>query len=665
MILIVRKPFAKMRGNLKWNKAKNDIVCGFRGEVDSVHKSIKSWLLGEKLASNQIHEEKFTVFWGLPVLASDAISSVAYAAEEILWAFVPVIGVASYFWLPKVAGAIVILLVLLTISYRQIVEAYPNGGGAYIVAKDNLKTIFGLIVGASLSVDYTLTVAVSISAATAAITSAIPFLFTHKVAIAIMLILLIAFGNLRGVKDSSKIFSIPTYAFMMAIIILIFMGLVKTFQGSFAPHPDLMSPDLSFGTQAISLFLILKAFSSGCAAVTGVEAICDAVPNFKEPAPQNAKNAYILLAIAVFITFAGTSYLAQVFQAVPNEKQTVIAQLAIQVFGKGFMFYLIQATTAIILAMAANTAFVGFPTLISVISRDGYAPRQLASRGHRLNYSNGILLLALAAALLVIIFQGDTHALIPLYAVGVFTSFTLAQAGMCRRWWRLKPKGWHYKAFINGLGCLVTFVAVLVIGVTKFISGAWIVFIIIPILIYGMYRIKNHYKTVAGQLDIPNAVLQQLKLKARQVPYVIIPIDSLNKMVIKSLNYAQSISPNVEVFHVETYEGEADKLRKKWRMLDTDIPLVIKQSPYREVIKSLVEHIESEEHSSQPGDIITILLPQFVVSKPWQMALHNNTSLFITNALLKERDIVVSILPFQVEDDSEPDGPVQNGETKQ
>lgn len=616
-----------------------------------MRKSIKSWLLGEKLSSNRVGEEKFNVLWGLPVLASDAISSVSYAVEEILLVFIPVIGIASYFWLPQVAGAVIILLMILTVSYRQIVDAYPNGGGAYIVAKDNLQPIFGLIVGASLSVDYTLTVAVSISAGTAAITSAIPSLHTHKVAIAIVIILLMAFGNLRGVKESTKLFSIPTYAFVLSIVVLIVAGIFKSIQGVTVTLPNPANAAIPLGTQAVTLFLILRAFSSGCAALTGVEAICDAVPNFQEPARKNAKKAYILLAAAVFVTFVGTAYLATIYHAVPNEHMTVLAQLASGIFGKGIMFYVMQVTTAIILAMAANTAFAGFPTLISIISRDGYAPRQLAARGHRLNYSNGILLLALGGALLVIIFKGSTHALIPLYAVGVFTSFTLAQAGMFMRWIRLKPKGWHYKAVVNGLGCLVTFITVIIVSVTKFTSGAWVVFIIIPFIIFVMYKIKHHYQVIADELDIPKEALTNVEFKEKPKPHIIIPIDSLNKMVIKALNYAKGISQTVEVFHIETYEGEADKLRKKWAMLNTDVPLVIKQSPYREVVKTLLAHIDSEEHSSQPGDIIMVLLPQFVVKKRWEVALHNNTSLFITNALLKERDIIVSIMPFQVEED--------------
>ncbi|MDP4161337.1 MAG: amino acid permease, partial [Bacillota bacterium] len=423
--------------------------------------------------------------------------------------------------------------------------------------------------------------------------------------------------------------------------------------GGIAPTPMVSDSPVTFGTQAISLFLLLRAFSSGCAAVTGVEAICDAVPNFKDPAVKNAKLAYGLLTLAVIITFGGITYLATVFHPAPSTQQTGIAQLATSVFGRGIMFYIIQGTTTIILAMAANTAFAGFPILLSIIARDGYVPRQFALRGHRLGFSNGILLLAIAAGTLVIIFQGDTHLLIPLYAIGVFTSFTLAQAGICLRWLRTKPKGWIYKAIINGLGTLITFVTVIVIAITKFLSGAWVVLLIIPVLVVLMFRIRNHYSTVAKRLDIPNDRIERLKLSPKPMPYVIIPIQSLNVMVIKTLRYAKSLSNEVEVFNVETYEGEADKLRNKWAKLKTDVPLVIKQSAYRDIVGPLTEYIKSNEHASRPGDVITVLLPQFVVAKPWEMALHNNTSLFIARALLSYRNIVVSMVPFQIEEKSQ------------
>lgn len=612
-------------------------------------KQFLRWIFGKSLETDRLGDEKFNVFWGMPVLSSDAISSVAYAVEEMLYVLMPVVGIASFIWMPKIAITIILLLLILTFSYRHVVDAYPNGGGAYIVAKENLGPLYGLIAGASLSVDYTLTVAVSICAGTAALISAMPGLFPHRVAIAVIIIILLVIGNVRGIKESSRIFSIPTYAFILAVIALVVFGIIKHATGNNPSVPDPSISHLTFGTQAVTLFLLLKAFASGCSALTGVEAVSNAVPNFQDPAPQNAKNSYTLLVIAIIICFGGVAYLAKIYHAVPTPELTVMAQISLDVFGKGGMFYIIQAATAIILAMAANTAFAGFPTLLSVIAQDGYAPRQMALRGHRLNFTNGITFLAIFAIILVVIFKADTHLLIALYAVGVFTSFTLSQTGMLVHWFRLKSKGWQYKAAVNGLGALTTFIAVIIVAVTKFTSGAWIVIIVVPLIVMLMYKIKQHYRSIAQQLDIPNDMLGRLDLDNPSEHHVIIPIDSLNGMVIKALRYARSMSQEVEAFHVETYAGEADKLRRKWDMLNTRIPLVIKQSPYRDVVGTLIEYIDSEEHASRPGDLITVLLPQFLVRKWYEALLHNNTSLFIANALFSKHNVVVSVLPFHLE----------------
>jgi amino acid transporter len=607
------------------------------------------WLLGKRLATSQLGEEKYSVFWGLPILASDAVSSVAYAVEEILYILVPAVGLLSFLWVPRVAGAIIILLVILTLSYRQTVEAYPGGGGAYIVAKDNLKPVYGLIIGASLLVDYTLTVAVSISAGTAAITSALPGLYDYRVIIAVAIIALMVIGNLRGVRESSRLFSIPTYAFLFMTIALIAVGIYK-YSAGYVQVAEPPLAEMSAGIQAVSLVLLLRAFSSGCAAVTGVEAISDAVPSFKEPSVLNAKRTYVLLAFFVILTFGGMAYLAKIYQVAPMEGQTVMAQLANEVFGKGVMFYLVQATTAVILGMAANTAFAGFPILLSIIAQDGYAPRQFAMRGHRLSFSNGIIFLAALAAILVVIFGGETHLLIPLYALGVFTSFTLAQIGLLVRWFRQKERGWHYKAFINGLGAVISLITVLIIGVTKFVHGAWIVLLVVPITVKVMQRIKQHYESVAEQLDIPNETLPRLNLNPGVTHYIIVPLDSFNAMVAKALRYARSLSPNVVAFNVELKEGGSDKLRKKWQQLNTDIPLVVRYSTYREIINTLSEYIESVQRHCQPGDMITILLPQFFVSRWWETVLHNNTSLFIANSMVHKRNVIISVVPFYVED---------------
>jgi amino acid transporter len=612
------------------------------------------WVLGEKLANAQLHEQKYNVFWGMPLLSSDAISSVAYAVDEMLFILAPVIGAASYVWMPRITAVIIVLLFILTFSYRQTVAAYPNGGGSYIVASDNLGHIPGLIAGASLATDYVLTVSVSIAAGVAAITSAFPGLYPDRVIISLAIVIVMVIGNMRGVKESSRIFSIPTYAFIFAILALVIIGAIKHLTVGFTGQDVLVHPSAATAlpalTEAAFIFMILRAFSSGCAALTGVEAISNGVPNFEPPSYKRAQHAYLMLGAAAFLTFGGVAYLATLYHAVPNDQITVTAQLAYDVFGRTWMFYVVQATTMIILALAANTGFADFPVLFSIIAQDRYAPRQLALRGHRLNFSNGILVLAVLASILIVIFQGDTHLLIPLYAVGVFTAFTLSQTGMFVHWLRLKTSGWRWKAAINGLGAVMTFVTVIIIGVTKFMMGAWIVILLIPLIILLMLRIHRHYCQVAQRLNVPNEELSRLSLSAHYSHHVIIPIDSLNAMVVNALRYAKSLGPNVEAFHVETFTGEADKLRRKWELLNTDIPLIIRHSPFREVVGPLIEYIGSEEHASQPGDMITVLLPQFIVTKWWDMALHNNTSLFIANALFHEKNIVVSVLPFALED---------------
>lgn len=611
-------------------------------------KQFFRWVFGKAMETRQLTEEKLNVFWGMPILASDAISSVAYAVDEMLWIMIPVVGISSFIWMPRIALAIVILLLILTFSYRQVVEAYPNGGGAYIVAKENLGTTQSLIAGASLQVGYILTVAVSICAGTNALISAMPNLFPYRVAIAVIFVILLVIGNVRGIRESSRIFSFPTYAFIFSVIIMIIAGLIKYSSGGFTPVPA-PPGQMPFGDQAVTLFILLAAFSSGCSALTGVEAVSNAVPNFRDPAPDNAKKTYLLLALSIVICFGGVAYLTKLYHVSPTPELTGMAQISLAIFGKGVMFYIIQATTTIILAMAANTAFAGFPTLLSIIAQDGYAPRQMAMRGHRLNFNNGITFLAVLAIILILIFRADTHLLIPLYAVGVFAAFTLSQTGMLMHWFKAKTPGWKARAFINGLGALVTGLALLIVGVTKFTAGAWIVFLIVPFIIWVMQRVKRHYITVAEQLDIPNDVLGYLDLDTPLAHHIIIPIDSFNAMVVKAVRYARSITPNVEVFHVETYEGEADKLRRKWAMLGTSIPLIIKESPYREVVGPLIDYIDSEEHGAAPGDMITVLLPQFFVYKWYHAVLHNNTSIFIANAMLNKHNVIVSILPFYLE----------------
>lgn len=608
---------------------------------------LASLLIGKSLKTDELKDEKFNIFWGLPILSSDAISSVAYAGEEILWVLIPIIGLMSYKYMFYAALCIVFLMFLLVFSYKQTIDNYPNGGGAYIVAKENLGTNPGLVAAASLTIDYILTVAVSASAGTSAITSAVPYLLPHKISITIALIVLMTIGNLRGIRESSKMFGIPTYFFMISVLAMIIVGIVKVHVFGYIPQESAVIPKV---TGDVTIFLFLRAFAAGCTALTGIEAVSNGIPSFKEPAQKNAKIVLQLLAFIVLLIFGGLSYLATLYHAAPRVDVTVIAQIAHQVFGTGFMFYVIQGTTAIILIMAANTAFAGLPLLLALMAKDGFVPRQFTKRGKRLGFSNGIIVLAVLSSILVILFRGDTHLLLPLYAVGVFISFTLSQTGMFTKWVREKKSGWRHKAAINGLGAVVTFITVIIIGATKFFHGAWIVCILIPILVNTMLRVRAHYSHVAQQLKLDVYKRPKEINLAEEKRYVILPIDTLNKSFLKALNYARTMSDNIIVFHVSVDDETTKKLLKKWDEYNVGIPIVVRNSPYRHIVGPLVKYIESDEYGAGPTDIVTVVIPQFVVTKWWGNILHNQTSLFIKTLLLKRRNIAMITIPYIIEE---------------
>lgn len=609
---------------------------------------IKRALIGKPLGNEALNDERYGILWGLPILASDAISSVAYAGQEMLFVLVPAIGALAYGKLTYITAAIIGLLALLVVSYRQTIENYPNGGGAYVVAKENLGIFAGVTAGAALSVDYVLTVAVSISSGIEQITSAIQPLLPYKVPLCIAMVLLLMVGNLRGIRESSKIFSIPTYAFIVAIVSMLVAGFINIINGNIPPEPVLKP-----ATQSLTLLLILRAFSNGCTALTGVEAVSNAVPNFKEPSTKHAKKVLLLLALIVIVLFGGTSFmLANYYHIVPGEK-AVLVQMAEQIFGRGFMFYYITATTFTILVLAANTAYSGFPLLISVVAREGYAPRQLSMRGDRLSYSNGIIVLSAVAALLIIVFKAQVTSLIGLYAIGVFISFTLSQTGMLKKWLLHRGKNWLPKAVVNGLGAFLTATAVVIIAITKFNEGAWIVVILIPILVTMMLKVKKHYTAVARQLRLSKDELANVDIEHNIYRNrVIVPIESVNKASIRAVRYARTISDHVIVFSVSIDEEESRKVKEKWDLLKTDIPIIIKYSPFRKVVEPLLQFIKSAEYDYKKGDMITVILPQFSVRKWWHSLLHNHTRVFIERELLKHKHIVVSTMPLQLKDDS-------------
>ncbi len=610
---------------------------------------IKKVLIGKPLKNEAIHGEKYKVLWGLPILASDSISSVGYAGEEILLALVPVIGALSFMYLTYISLAIIALLVILTFSYSQTISAYTSGGGAYIVASDNLGHVAGVTAGTSLAMDYILTVAVSISSGIAQLTSAFHSLAPYHVIICIVVLLFIMIGNLRGIKESSRMFSIPTYLFIIGSLVMIIIGIVKIRLG--VAHP--VEPIVQMKANgAVSIFLILKAFSNGCTALTGVEAVSNAVPNFDKPAAKHAKKTLWLLSLFVLLIFGGISILANMYHIVPVEGKTVLNQIAFNVFGNNLMFYFYTATSILILVMAANTAYSDFPLLMSIMGKDGYVPRQFSMRGDRLSFSNGIIVLSAIAAILILVFRGDVTLLLPLYAIGAFSSFTLSQFGMVMRWRRIKGKWWRLKAFINGFGTLTTAVVVLIIAFEKFKAGAWIVIIITPVLVMMFMRIKKHYVALAKQLEIKESDLRGFSVeKSCYKNFVIVPLESINQSSLRALRFAKTISDNVIAFNISIDEEQANKIKEKYSLINTDIPLIVKYSPYRKVVSPLLKFIESTEYGYEKGDMITVIVPQFSVKSWWQKIMHNNTSYFIQKELLKHKHIVVATMPLQLKND--------------
>jgi len=622
-----------------------------------VLNKLKQILIGKPLQNEEIHGQKYSVLLGLPILSSDAISSVAYASEEILLILVPAIGVLAYRELGYISAAIIGLLLILTFSYRQTIHTYPNGGGSYIVASDNLGVIAGVTAGASLAVDYILTVAVSISSGAAAITSALNVIFPGSdlshftVPICLLLLLFIMLGNLRGIRESSLLFSIPPYAFILTMLVTIVFGVVRYLTGDVGTAAAQAVP-LPSAVEPITLVLILSAFSNGCSALTGVEAVSNAIPNFQKPQVKNAQRVLLLLSLFVLVIFGGVSVLANLYHAVPKEGNTVLSQISLSIYGNSPMYYVVQATTAIILLMAANTSYSDFPLLMSLISRDGFAPRQLSQRGDRLSFSNGILVLSVIAAILIIVFRGSTNRLIPLYAIGVFISFTLSQFGMFKRWVTRREGHWVHKAIINGIGALVTLVVVLIIGYTKFPKGAWVVIVVIPLLVIAMLKVKKHYNSVAKQLrleteDIENANIDCFHYRNR----VIVPLASLNKASIRALKYARTISENVVAFNVSIDIESGEKVKKNYALLHTEIPLHVQYSPYRKIAEPLLSFIESEEYGYTEGDVITVILPEFEVNRIWQHILHNDSGRHLSNRLLKYNHIVVARMPLHLKGD--------------
>jgi amino acid transporter len=609
-------------------------------------RKIKHFLLGKPLDSDALGEEKFTVGWGLPVLASDAISSVAYAGQEILSVLLPVVGVIAYLQMTVLSGVIIVLLFILMVSYRQTIEHYPNGGGAYIVAKANLGTMPGVVAGAALAMDYILTVSVSIASGVQQIASAFQPVAPYIVPICVAIVILMAIGNLRGIRDASRIFGIPTYLFIAGMVFMIVMGFIKLQSGYVPPAPVMPTPENLL--KPLTVMLMLKAFSNGCAAVTGFEAVSNGVPNFREPARKNAKKVLLILTVIILALFGGTAVLAYNYRVVPDQNNALLVLIAGEIFGKGFMYYYISISAFVILILAANTAYADFPMLLSVMSRDGYAPRQLSMRGGRLSYSGGIVVLSIVAALLIIAFRARVDLLIGLYAIGVFISFTLSQSGMFIHWVKSHEKSWHLKALINGFGALITGTVVVIIALTKFSQGAWIIVVLIPILVMLMTKVKKHYREVHDKLRLEPEEYEKTFKSGSYTVRAVVPIESVNRASVRALRYARTISKDIIAFNVARDETAAEKNRQKYAQLQTDIPLVVQVSKDKDIVRSITDLIESEEYGLPKEDMVAVILPQFMTQKPLQKLLHNRTRAKLERRLLKHRQVVICTIPLQL-----------------
>lgn len=625
-------------------------------------------LIGQPLTTSQGEEERLNKPTALAVFSSDALSSTAYATEEIL-AVLAVAALAtggqSHFYVLPISLVIAVLLWLITFSYRQTIHAYPSGGGAYIVAKENLGMNAGLTAAAALLVDYTLTVAVSISSGVAAITSAVQgtqfaWLSDYRVALCLGAIALIALANLRGIRESGAIFAVPTYLFVVSLLVTIVWGLVYHFQtgATVAPVSDDIKLAEGYALQPLSLFLLLGAFSNGCTALTGVEAISNGVPAFKKPEAENAATTLIWMSMLLTVLFLGTSALAYLYGVQPRVHETVISQFARTIYtGRvHWAYYVVQAATAGILLVAANTSFADFPRLASLMARDRFLPNQFAHLGDRLVFNNGIVTLAVFAAVLVFAFGGDTSRLIPLYAVGVFLSFTLSQAGMVVHWWRLRHgshtgagqdvakspgRGWRRSMVINALGACATALVVAIFVVTKFVHGAWIVVVLIPVLVLLFRTIHTHYEGIDQQLQL-RGIHPVGECRSNTV---VIPVTRLHPGVAAALEFAKCLSRDVHAVYVEIDPAQTPALRADWAKLQTDVPIEVVPSPYRSWVGVLLNYI-SEIRARHANELVTVILPEFVPTVWWQELLHNQAIFRLKASLLFRPGIVVVSVPF-------------------
>lgn len=604
---------------------------------------VKRYVIGKPLKSTEITEQKLSKFKALAILSSDALSSVAYGPEQILLVLLTVSVAALSYSLPIAVGVLVLLFTLVY-SYRQIIANYPHGGGAYVVAKENIGSNVGLIAGSSLLVDYILTVAVSISAGTDAITSAFPALHTYNVELAIVFVIMITLLNLRGVAESATILAYPVYLFVLSLFLLIGVGIYHALTGNI---PAAQQMQLSTSTTSISVFILLKAFASGSSALTGVEAISNAIPNFKNPTQRNASKTLLWMGILLAILFSGIIWLSYTYHIVPNAQQTVVSQIAEASFGRNILYFIVQGMTALILILAANTGFSAFPMLAVNLSKDSYIPRMFQIRGDRLAYSNSIILLGLAAITLIVIFHGKTSSLIPLYATGVFIPFALAQISMVIKWYREKPKYKILKMCINTLGACISMTIAGTFFLTNF-NRVWPIVVFIPLIVLFFKRIKWHYDHVGPQLRL-NHLEELVQPETKNI--MVMPVAGMTKVVGHSLQYVKSLHPeNIIAVHVAFDKEEMKKFEQQWSIWQPDIRLVSLYSPYRSLIRPLGRFIDRvDKMTVAEGASLSVVIPQFIPKKGWQNILHNQSSILIRSFLLRKKNVILITVPFHLD----------------
>ncbi len=606
-------------------------------------QALKRRLVGRPIPSTLEKSERLGRVTGLAVFASDALSSSAYATEEIFLILV-LAGTGALHTSVPISLGIAALLAIVVSSYRQTILAYPSAGGAYIVSRENLGTYPSLVAGAALLTDYVLTVSVSVAAGIAAVTSAVPPLYPYRVELCLLGVLGITVANLRGVRESGRVFAIPTYAFVASYVLMIGWGTVVWLQGGYTPGGP-PAPPAAAGREELTLFLALRAFASGCVALTGIEAVSNGVPAFRPPEARNARQVLVMLGTILIILFVGITFLANVFGLAPAEQETINSQLARRVFGgDNLLYYFVQAMTTLILVLAANTSFADFPRLSSFMARDRFMPRQFSNRGDRLAFSNGIIILAVLSALLLAVFRADTHALIPLYAVGVFVSFTLSQIGMVRYWFRERGPRWPARATLNGLGALATGIVTLIIATTKFTHGAWIVILLIPCLVLFLLGIHRHYVEVARQLSIEMVEPDE---PPPPTHIVLVLVGDVHRGILGAVRYARAISSTTRGVYVEIDPDATRRMEDRWANRMSGVPLVVLRSPYRSVVRALLDYLDQLQQQV-PDLVITIILPEFVPARWWQHLLHNQTALLIKGALLFRRGVIVTDVPYHL-----------------